>query len=224
MMIWMLLTLGAGPAGPAPRQTPPAVLADAAAYRRQVQQDPQQQLVDLAAFIPGLRLDIRYATANNLTGRVIYPEAAAFLRRPVAEDLRRVQQELAAQGFGLKIYDAYRPYSATLRLYQALPDATYAAPPTRGSKHNRGCSVDVGLVDLKTGRDVPLPTEFDAMTPAARSDYQQLPAAALRHRAVLHAALQRHGFVNYPAEWWHFDHRSWAQYPLLDLPFAALRQ
>ncbi|RTQ46558.1 hypothetical protein EJV47_21655 [Hymenobacter gummosus] len=201
----------------------PVVVADVGQYRRQVQRDARHELVDLAAFVPGLHLDIRYATANNLTGKVIYPEAAAFLRRPVAEDLRRAERELNQLGYGLKIYDAYRPYTATRRLYEALPDQTYAAPPTRGSRHNRGCAVDVGLVDLKTGRDVALPTDFDAMTPAAHSDYQQLPAAAIRHRALLHRVLARHGFVNYPAEWWHFDHRGWEQFPLLDLPFAALR-
>lgn len=206
-----------------PPQTGPARVSDAAEYRRQVSQDRRQEMVDLARFIPGLRLDIRYATANNLTGQRIYPEAAALLRRPVAEDLRRVQQTLAAQGYALLIYDAYRPYAATLRLYQALPDQTYAAPPTRGSKHNRGASVDVGLVDLKTGRPVLMPTDFDAMTPAAHSDYQPLPAEALRHRRILHQALQQHGFRNYPAEWWHFDHHTWEQYPLLDLPFSALR-
>lgn len=206
-----------------PPQSGPARVSDAAEYRRQVSQDGRQELVDLARFIPGIRLDIRYATANNLTGQRIYPEAAAFLRHPVAEDLRRVQAALAAQGYGLLIYDAYRPYAATLRLYQALPDQTYAAPPTRGSKHNRGSSIDVGLVDLKTGRPVLLPTDFDAMTPAAHSDYQQLPAEAIKHRRILHRALQQHGFRNYPAEWWHFDHQTWEQYPLLDLPFSALR-
>jgi zinc D-Ala-D-Ala dipeptidase len=207
---------------PAPQG--PVVVADVAQYRRQVQQDARHELVDLAAFVPGLHLDIRYATANNLTGKVIYPEAAAFLRRPVAEDLRRAEQELNRLGYGLKIYDAYRPFAATRRLYEALPDQTYAAPPTRGSRHNRGCAVDVGLVDLKTGRDVALPTDFDAMTPAAHSDYQQLPAEAIRNRALLHRVLARHGFVNYPAEWWHFDHHGWEQFPLLDLPFAALRR
>ncbi|OON69633.1 M15 family metallopeptidase [Hymenobacter sp. CRA2] len=212
------------PQPPAAPPQGPARVTSVAEYRRQVQRDPQQELVDLTKVIPGLKLDIRYATADNLVGQVIYPEAAAFLRRPVAEDLRRVQQDLAAQGYALKIYDAYRPYAATVRLFEAMPDATYAAPPTRGSKHNRGCSVDVGLVDLRTGRDVPMPTAFDAMTPAAHSDYQQLPAEARRNRAMLHAALQRHGFVNYPAEWWHFDHRGWEQYPLMDLPFAALRR
>ncbi|GAB2969069.1 hypothetical protein GCM10027048_44810 [Hymenobacter coalescens] len=201
----------------------PDVVTDVAQYRRQVSRHPAHELVDLATFIPGIRLDIRYATADNLVGKAIYPEAAAFLRRPVAEDLRRAQQELAKLGYGLKVYDAYRPYTATVRLYEAMPDQTYAAPPTRGSRHNRGCSVDVGLVDLRTGRDLPMPTEFDAMTPAAHADYQQLPAEVVERRAALRTALHRHGFQNYAAEWWHFDHQGWEKFPLLDLPFAALR-
>lgn len=201
-----------------------AVLTDPAYYWRQVQQDPAHELVDLSEFIPALQLDIRYATPDNFFGEAVYPEAAAFLRRPVAEALRAAQLELTGAGVGLKVFDAYRPYSATVRFYERLPDETYAAPPWRGSRHNRGCSVDVGLVDLETGQDLPMPTAFDALCPEAHSEFNDLPADALRHRALLHAALARHGFVNYRAEWWHFDHARWAEFPLLDLPFAALRR
>jgi D-alanyl-D-alanine dipeptidase len=207
-----------------PNQYGLAVMTNVRQYRQQVRRDPRHELVDLTKFIPGIKLDIRYATADNLVGKPIYHEAAAFLRRPVADDLRLAQADLAKLGYGLKVYDAYRPYTATVRLYEALPDETYAAPPTRGSRHNRGCSVDVGLIDLKTGRDVPMPTAFDAATPAAHSDYQQLPAEVVQHRAALHKALESHGFVNYRAEWWHFDHTGWSEFPLLDLSFAQLRR
>ncbi|GAA4374674.1 M15 family metallopeptidase [Hymenobacter koreensis] len=199
------------------------VLTDAAQYRQQVAHDPAQELVNLADFIPGLVVDVRYATPENFFGQQLYTEATAYLRRPVAEALQDAQAELNGLGFGLKVLDAYRPYSVTVRMFEAVPNETYAAPPWRGSRHNRGCSVDATLVDLHTGQELPMPTVFDDLSPQAHSDYTNLPADVLRNRAALHRALSRHGFVNYPAEWWHFDHASWANYPLLDLPFAALK-
>ncbi len=211
-----------------PLELPPnhfglAVVTCAADYQAQVAADPKQQLVDLAAFTPNLVLDIKYALADNYFGQTLYPEAAAFLRLPVAAALRAAQAELHQQGFGLKVLDAYRPYSATVRMFELLPDETYAAPPWRGSRHNRGCSVDLTLIDACTGQELPMPTAFDELSAAAHSDYADLPADVLHRRATLHAALARHGFVNYPAEWWHFDHVQWVEFPLLDLSFAALR-
>ncbi|WP_400194016.1 M15 family metallopeptidase [Hymenobacter sp. B81] len=201
-----------------------AVLSDAAQYWQQVAHNPAQELVNLAAHVPGLVIELPYATADNFFGRVLYPEAAAYLRRPVADALRAAQRELAERGLGLKIWDAYRPYAVTVAMYEQLPDETYAAPPWRGSRHNRGCSVDATLVELSSGRELPLPTGFDDLSPRAHSAFADLPAAVRGHRATLHAALARQGFVNYPAEWWHFDHARWAEFPLLDLPFAALRR
>ncbi|UYZ63428.1 M15 family metallopeptidase [Hymenobacter weizhouensis] len=199
-----------------------AVVSSGAEYRRQVAGQPAGELVDLARHIPDLVLDIRYATAQNLLGRPVYELARAYLRRPVAEALARVQAALAGRGLGLCVYDAYRPYHVTVRFYEHVQDETFAAPPWRGSRHNRGASVDVGLVELPSGRPVPLPTDFDELTPAAHARYAQLPAHVLLNRCVLLAAMQAQGFVNYPGEWWHFDHASWASFGLLDLPFEAL--
>ncbi|AYA35730.1 D-alanyl-D-alanine dipeptidase [Hymenobacter oligotrophus] len=200
------------------------VLTNAAQYWQLVRLNPEHELIDLGAFIPSVQLDIRYATANNFLGEAVYAEPAAYLRRPVAEALGAAQRELAQVGVGLKVFDAYRPYSATVRFFEKIPDETYAAPPWRGSRHNRGCSVDAALIDLGTGADLPMPTEFDALGPEAHSDYPELPTAVLQHRALLHTVLAQHGFVNYRAEWWHFDHQRWADFPLLDLAFAELRR
>lgn len=192
-------------------------------YRRQVRETPESELVNLAEFIPSIKLDIRYATAANLLGRPLYQQPVAYLRRPVAAALRAVQTELAAVGIGLKVFDAYRPYSATVAFYDHVRDETYAAPPWRGSRHNRGCSVDVTLMSLSTGQDLEMPTDFDELTPAAHADFLEAPTLARLNRAVLRAVMSRHGFQQCPDEWWHFDHSCWADYDLLDLEFAAIQ-
>ncbi|WP_139920243.1 M15 family metallopeptidase [Hymenobacter sp. DG01] len=193
-------------------------------YQQRIAQNREQELVDLRELIPDLVLDIRYATSRNLLGVALYPAAEAYLCRPVAEALVRVQAALAQRGLGLCVYDAYRPYSVSVRLYEHLQDENVAAPPWRGSRHNRGCSVDVGLVERATGRHVPLPTDFDELTPAAHIRFATLPTHILLNRTVLLAAMQAQGFINYPHEWWHFDFHRWAEFDLLDLPFAALRR
>lgn len=207
--------------GAAPNPSNPPVVASLAAYRQQVQQNPRRQLVNLADYVPGVQLDIRYATAANLLGEPLYGVAAAFLREPAAAALRQVQAALAAQGLGLLVFDAYRPYRVTVQLWERVQDETYAAPPWRGSRHNRGCSVDVALVDA-AGQRLPMPTDFDDLTPAAHSAYEPVPAAARRSRALLLAVMARFGFVNYPAEWWHFDFEGWQEFGLLDVPFEYL--
>ncbi|MBX0292927.1 M15 family metallopeptidase [Hymenobacter sp. HSC-4F20] len=191
-------------------------------YQQYVAARAEQELVDLTELIPDVVLDIRYATARNLLGEALYPLPRAYLRRPVAEALQRVQHALARQGLGLCVYDAYRPYSATVRFYEHVQNETFAAPPWRGSKHNRGCSVDVGLVEQATGRTLPLPTDFDELTPAAHVNYSGLPSHIILNRSILLAAMKRQGFINYPHEWWHFDYHRWDEFDLLDLPFEAL--
>jgi D-alanyl-D-alanine dipeptidase len=191
-------------------------------YQQLVQTSAGQQFVDIAVLIPNIVLDIRYATPNNVLGEAVYPQAVALLRQPVAEDLQAVQESLASRGLGLCVYDAYRPYSVTVRMYEQIQDENFAAPPWRGSRHNRGCSVDVGLVNLSNGERVPLPTDFDELTPATASRYGNLPAHVMLNRSILLAAMHYHGFINYPGEWWHFDHERWAEFDLMDIPFDKL--
>ncbi|RSK46840.1 M15 family metallopeptidase [Hymenobacter rigui] len=198
------------------------VISSVQEYRQRVAHNPERELVDLARLIPDLVLDIRYATARNLLGKPVYKQARAFLRRPVAEALRRVQEALRRLGLGLCVYDAYRPYSTTVQFFEHVRDEKFAAPPWRGSRHNRGCSVDVGLVERSTGHHLPLPTDFDELTPAANSRYTNLPPHVLFNRSILLAAMKRQGFVNYVDEWWHYDHPRWADFDLLDLPFEEL--
>lgn len=198
-----------------------AVITDVAAYRQQVQLHPETKLVNLRDAIPGIQLDIRYATASNVLGEALYPTAAAFLRAPAAAALQQVQAALAMHGVGLVVFDAYRPYSVTVRFWDQIQDETYAAPPWRGSRHNRGCSVDVGLVNA-TGQPLRMPTDFDDLTPAAHAAYEPVTAEARRNRTLLLDTMAAFHFVNYPAEWWHFDFARWAEFDLLDIPFSAL--
>ncbi|MBC6990362.1 M15 family metallopeptidase [Hymenobacter sp. BT491] len=198
------------------------VLSSTAHYQQEIDENPDNELVELVAYVPDLVLDIRYATANNVLAEAIYDRPAAYLRRPVAAALREVQEELRKLGIGLQLFDAYRPYSATVRFYEKIGDETYAAPPWRGSRHNRGCSVDVALVELANGRTLPMPTDFDDLTPAAHTTYEPVTEEVRRNRATLLGAMTQHGFVNYSGEWWHFDHQRWADFTLLDLSFAQL--
>ena len=206
-----------------PSAYPPLpVVRDAAVYRQQVRAQPENELVNLTAVVPDLCLDIRYATTDNLLGEPLYPLSAAFLRRPAAEALAQVQAALAPHGAGLLVFDAYRPYGVTVRFWERVQNETYAAPPWRGSRHNRGCSVDVALVDLASGQPLPMPTAFDELSPAAHAAYEPVPPAVRRHRQLLLDTMTRFGFQNYPGEWWHFDFARWAEFELLDLSFAEL--
>lgn len=186
------------------------------------QNQSQVQLVDLRKVIPDIILDIRYATPNNFTGQVLYPSADCFLLEEVALALKEVQADLKKQGFRLKIYDGYRPLSVQYKMWKVLPNPDYVADPAKGSNHNRGCAVDVTLVDL-AGSPVEMPTEFDDFTVKARRDYQDLPPAAISHRHILQEAMVRHGFSSITTEWWHFSFNGSKNKPVLDIPFEALR-
>lgn len=179
---------------------------------------PKHDLVDVQKINPRILVEMRYATANNFMKKAVYKSARCLLQRSVAERLSRVQARLEKQGYGLKIYDAYRPLSAQWELWKIVPDPTFVADPRKGSKHNRGAAVDLTLVD-KDGNELEMPTEYDAFVREARSDYMDLPPHILRHRKILHEAMKAEGFIPNPSEWWHFDAPDWKQYPILDIDF-----
>lgn len=186
--------------------------------------DPNR-LVELVKLDPTIRLDMRYATANNFTGRVLYDEARAFLTAAAAQAVVRASAAARAEGFGLTIYDAYRPWRVTKQLWDATPvgpKKDYVANPKRGSKHNRGCAVDLTLHDLKTGGLVEMPTEFDDFSEKAHRDYAGVSATAIANRARLQRYLEAEGFVGLSNEWWHFDYTGWEKYPVMDVPFDQL--
>jgi len=182
------------------------------------------ELVDLAVADPRLVLDIRYATNNNFTGQKVYTEARAFLQRAAISALIRAHDRLRAQGLGLVIFDGYRPWSVTRMFWILTPleQREFVADPRNGSRHNRGCSLDVTLIDLSTGRYLEMPTEFDEFTSRAYHSYDVCSAESARNRSILREAMESEGFGINPSEWWHYDYPDWARYQILDLSFAEL--
>lgn len=191
-------------------------------YLQHVKEDPSKELVDLEQFIPGVKMDIRYATTNNFTGEKIYTLARAYARKPVAVALKKAQEEFRKDGYGIKIFDAYRPYAATVRFYEVYPDSTFVASPWRGSRHNRGCAIDMTLVDLATGEDLRMPTEYDAFVREAFPTHPVADQEVRRNRALLIEVMEKHGFRVNASEWWHFDFRGYSAYEIMDIPFENL--
>jgi zinc D-Ala-D-Ala dipeptidase len=182
--------------------------------------DPRA-LVELIALDPTVKLDVRYATANNFTGRVLYPEARAFLVGAAAEALLRAHKAAQAEGFGLTIFDAYRPWHITKKLWEATPKAkrNYVANPMQGSRHNRGCAVDLSLHDLRTGALVEMPSGFDDFSRRAHRDFMDAPPDAIANRERLARYMKAQGFRGMSNEWWHFDFVGWENFPVLDTAF-----
>jgi len=210
-----------------------AVRADPAALRQRalaatppVETEPRltSDLVDLTTIDPRIRLDIRYAGANNFMGIPLYERAAAYLQRPAAEALRRAQATLADKGYGLLIHDAYRPWFVTWMFWEATPpeDHAFVADPAKGSRHNRGCAVDLTLYALKTGEPVEMPSRYDEFSFRAYADFIGGTTKQRALRQILRDAMVAEGFEVYPEEWWHFDYKDWRGYPIGTRTFTQL--
>jgi len=198
--------------------THPPVVKSMAEYARLVAAEPDKRLVE----ITDIPRDVRYATTDNFMHQKLYPVAKVFLRRPAAIALHDVERELGREGLGLKLFDGYRPYRVTVRMWKPIRNPDFVADPAKGSRHNRGAAVDLTLIELRTGRELLMPTGYDAFTPKARQDFNDLPAEAIANRARLRDVMTRHGFDPLPSEWWHFDFRGWEKFELLDLPLETL--
>ncbi len=182
-------------------------------------------LVEIVRLDSTIRLDIRYATPDNFMKRPMYAEARAFLQRPAAGALLRVQAALRARGLGLLVKDAYRPWSVTKKFWDETPPhlRAYVANPSRGSRHNRGCAVDCTLCDLRTGKEIRMPSAYDEFSVRASPRYGGGSSAERRMRNLLRASMESEGFSVDEGEWWHFDYRDWKRYRILDIPFSAVR-
>ncbi len=181
-------------------------------------------LVELVDLDPTMHLDVRYATSNNFIGRAVYQQPRAFLQRPAAEALVRASAKLRAKGYGLLIFDGYRPWSVTKLFWDLTPrdKRDFVADPSKGSRHNRGCAVDVSLYDLTTGQPVAMPTGYDDFSERAYPDDPGGTDEERTHRDLLRAVMESEGFTVYPYEWWHFDYRDWKSYPILDVGFDEI--
>jgi D-alanyl-D-alanine dipeptidase len=192
-------------------------------YQATVKTDPKKELIDLEKFVPGIVLDIRYATPDNFTKEKIYNMAKAYARKPVAEAVKRAQEDLKKKGLGIKIFDAYRPYKATVRFYEVYKDTTYVASPYRGSRHNRGCAIDMTIIDLKTGQELKMPTGYDSFQKEAWPSTPIKDPVARKNRALIIEVMQKQGFKVNGSEWWHFDFIGWRNYEVLDIDFEELQ-
>ena len=173
---------------------------------------------------PSIKLEIRYATTDNFLGTVFYSEARAFLQRPAAEALVRAHRKLEKLGYGLLIHDAYRPWYVTKMFWDATPDdkKIFVADPSKGSRHNRGCAVDLTLYDLKSGKPVEMASTYDETTDRASPDYPGGTSLQRWHRQLLREAMETEGFTVYVNEWWHFDYQEWQKYPIINVPFERI--
>ncbi|MCI3135501.1 M15 family metallopeptidase [Phenylobacterium aquaticum] len=181
-------------------------------------------LVSLTSLDPTIRLDIRYASTNNFMGFPLYERSGAWLQRPAAEALARAAKTLKAQGYGLLIHDGYRPWFVTRMFWDATPAYAhvFVADPAKGSRHNRGCAVDLTLYDLKTGEPVEMTGRYDEMSRRSYADYVGGTSRQRWTRDLLRKAMEAEGFSVFPEEWWHFDYKDWRDYPIGTETFSQL--
>ncbi len=181
-------------------------------------------LVEVVTLDPTIRLDVRYATSNNFLSTPLYTQARAFMQRPAAEAVVRAHRALEAEGYGVLIHDAYRPWYITKVFWDATPvdQHEFVADPSKGSRHNRGCAVDVTLFDRRTGKVVSMPSLYDEFSPRAYPDYAGGSAEARARRDLLRRVMEAEGFAVYESEWWHFDHKDWQSYAIENRRFEDL--
>jgi len=183
-----------------------------------------EQLVELVKVDPTLRLDIRYASDRNFMGFPLYTEPRAFLQKEAAQALKSVNRELQREGLGLLILDAYRPLAVTQLMWDKTPPEkrAYVADPKKGSRHNRGAAVDLTIVDLSTGKPLPMPSYYDDFSEKAHHSYQGGTAEQRANRAKLRRIMEKYGFEALANEWWHYDFDGWEKYPILDKSFQEI--
>lgn len=191
-------------------------------YQQKLHENPEQELVEIIKAIPSVKLDIKYATKKNLVHRAVYKQARAFARKPVVEALQKIQTELNTKGLGLKIFDGYRPYAVTCLFYAAIRDTTFVAAPWHGSRHNRGCAIDLTIINLKTGKELPMPSGYDETTERSFHDYQGGTAEERKNRELLREIMTKYGFAIYKYEWWHYDFIGFERFDITDIPFENL--
>jgi D-alanyl-D-alanine dipeptidase len=181
-------------------------------------------LVELVTLDPSFRLDVRYATTNNFMQEVFYSSPRAFLQRPAAEALVRAHDWLKERGYGLLIHDGYRPWYVTKMFWDATPEPLleFVADPAEGSRHNRGCAVDLTLFDLARGEVVEMPGGYDEMSPRSYGAYPGGTSRQRWLRELLRQGMEAQGFTVYPGEWWHFDYQDWRRYRIENRVFEEI--
>jgi zinc D-Ala-D-Ala dipeptidase len=206
--------------------TRPPVTNNLDEYKKQVKKDPSKKMIELKTIMPGIVYDLRYATLNNFMRRLMYPAGTkqTYMRLPAATALNKVQQELNATGLGLKIFDAYRPYSVTVKFWELVKDERYVAHPGKGSGHNRGVAVDLTIINLKTGKELNMGTGFDNFSDTAHHTFTKFPKDVVENRELLKSVMEKNGFKTYVEEWWHYSWPESSKYEILDIEFRKLKK
>lgn len=185
----------------------------------------EADLLELVKLDSTIKLDVRYARSDNFVGRPVYAEARVFLQRPAAEAVLKVHQKLKKQNLGLVIFDGYRPWSVTKLFWTVTPEdkRKFVANPATGSRHNRGCAVDLSIYDLRTGKLLDMPSDFDEFTERASPDYAGGTEIQTKNRDLLRHLMEAEGFTVNRNEWWHFDYKDWQEYPIFDIAFSEIK-
>ena len=181
----------------------------------------EDKFVNIKTLSPEILLDMKYATADNFLGQVVYDCGECYLRKATAQALVAAQKDFVARGYSLKLFDCYRPLSVQKKMWKILPGTHYVANPAKGSKHNRGAAVDLTLVEIATGKEVDMGTPFDTFSPKAHHSYTDLPKEVLVHRQLLKEVLGKHNFKPIFSEWWHYEYRPEMTSPVEDLAWPC---
>jgi zinc D-Ala-D-Ala dipeptidase len=193
-------------------------------YKALTSSDPSKKMVELKSLVPNIVYDLRYATVNNFMNQKLYKQGeVTFLRSPVADALLQVQHELNEKGLGLKIWDAYRPYSITVKMWEPIKDERYVADPKKGSGHNRGGAVDLTIIKLKDGIELNMGTGFDNFSDTAHPTFTNLPEEILQNRLLLKTTMEKYGFIGLQTEWWHFYWKELSRFEVMDIDFKKFK-
>ncbi len=207
------------------KSQPKVIISTKKEYLNTLDTNKNKQLLNLKSNIPTLILDLRYNTTNNFTKTKLYASAhTTYLRKEPATALLNIQNKLKEKGYGLKIFDAYRPYAATKLMWDLIQDDRYVANPKNGSNHNRGLAIDLTIIELATQKELDMGTGFDNFTDTAHHSFTALPATVLVNRTLLKSTMELYGFKSFDTEWWHYSWPNNQDYEVLDLSFKQLKQ
>lgn len=195
-------------------------------YKASVIKTADKKMIELKSQIPSIQYDLKYAGKNNFMKRRMYKAGTqqTFIRKQAALALGNVQKELNEKELGLKVFDAYRPYSVSKKFWELVKDERYVANPSRGSNHNRGTAIDLTIIDLKTGKELDMGTGFDNFTDTAHHSFTRLSQQVLNNRRSLKSIMEKHGFKALDTEWWHYSFESNIKFEVLDIPFKKLNR
>jgi len=201
------------------------ITSDINTLRQDILTDASLEMIELRKSIPTIEYDLKYATSDNFTHVRLYPEGlhCTFMRKEAVEALVKINHELAKKGISIKVWDAYRPYAVTQKFWDLIHDERYVANPSKGSGHNRGIAIDLTLIDVNTGKELDMPTEFDDFSERAHHGYMNLSPEKIKNREFLREIMEKNGFIKFDTEWWHYYLPNGDKYNVLDIPFEKLK-